>query len=57
MHLALPKGLLGTNDMRWSEIAVHAQGFGEMYINKGFSTIRDVVVLKAHGQTWNATAA
>lgn len=42
MHLALPKDLLGTNDMRWSEIAVHAQGFGEMHINKGFSTIRDV---------------
>ncbi|WP_038889319.1 amidohydrolase family protein [Vibrio campbellii] len=42
MHLALPKGLLGTNDMRWSEIAVHAQGFGEMYLNMGFSTIRDV---------------
>ncbi|MGY3569581.1 amidohydrolase family protein [Vibrio paucivorans] len=42
MHLTLPKGLLGTNDMRWSEIAVHAQGFGEMYLDLGFGTIRDV---------------
>ncbi|GAL24447.1 prolidase [Vibrio variabilis] len=42
MHLALPKGLLGTNDMRWSEIAVHAKGFGEMYLDLGFGTIRDV---------------
>ncbi|WP_258102478.1 amidohydrolase family protein [Vibrio campbellii] len=57
MHLALPKGLLGTNDMRRSEIAVHAQGFGEMYLNMGFSTIRDVEVPKAHGQTWSATVA
>ncbi|WP_052771980.1 amidohydrolase family protein [Vibrio mexicanus] len=42
MHLNLPKGLLGTNDMRWSEIAVHAKGFGEMYLDLGFGTIRDV---------------
>ncbi len=42
MHLTLPKGLLGTNDMRWSEIAVHAKGFGEMYLDLGFGTIRDV---------------
>lgn len=42
MHLTLPKGLLGTNDMRWAEIAVHAQEFGEMYLDLGFGTIRDV---------------
>ncbi|PSW10746.1 Xaa-Pro dipeptidase [Photobacterium sanctipauli] len=42
MHLTLPKGLLGTDDMRWSEIAVHAQEFAEMYLDLGFGTIRDV---------------
>ena len=42
MHLTLPKGLLGTNDMRWSEIAIHGQEFAEMYLDMGFGTIRDV---------------
>ena len=36
MHLALPKGLLGTDDMRWNEIAIHAQAFAEMYLDLGF---------------------
>ena len=42
MHLALPKGLLGTDDMRWNEIAIHAKAFAEMYLDLGFGTIRDV---------------
>lgn len=42
MHLTLPKGLLGTNDMRWTEIAIHGQKFAEMYLDMGFGTVRDV---------------
>ncbi|MFM2642328.1 amidohydrolase family protein [Vibrio chagasii] len=42
MHLTIPKGLLGTDDMRWTEIAIHGQEFAEMYLDMGFGTIRDV---------------
>lgn len=42
MHLTIPKGLLGTDDMRWTEIAVHGQEFAEMYLDMGFGTVRDV---------------
>ncbi|OEF09374.1 hypothetical protein A1QI_14380 [Vibrio genomosp. F10 str. 9ZB36] len=42
MHLTIPKGLLGTDDMRWTEIAIHVQEFAEMYLDMGFGTVRDV---------------
>ncbi|MDK9739039.1 amidohydrolase family protein [Vibrio sp. D404a] len=42
MHLTIPKGLLGTDDMRWTEIAIHGQEFAEMYLDMGFGTVRDV---------------